>query len=456
MKNIAIIPIRSGSERIKHKNIKLLAGYPLIHYQIECAKQVNGIQKIVVATDNEQYGEIAKQYDVDVIMRPDDMSGPDSKSEDVLLYVLSVLKKSGEIFDNVILLQATSPLNKPEFLRQGLEMIETGNYSSILTYCDFTGFLLDDHELIKRPMSQQKSPYKMETGCFWITNVNKLEQERNRICEPCGYVKVSQRAALEIDTPDDLLIIEALLGKEVREKEKRYFKSRKLTGSYDEYYQPSADPDGNLRDLRNEKENRIEFSIDEIDFINKLKLSDKQNKLLDIGCGCGFVLSAISDNFEKHGIEIVPEAAAIAEQYATKIYTEGIEKIPFQEEFFDVISCLHVIEHISDPITFLKVVHKILKTHGHLIISSPNFDGALARRFGENFRLLHDKTHVSLFSDFSLKELLEDTGFVVDKIEYPFFDTKYFTKENLLKVFDTSTVSPAFYGNIMTLYVRKK
>ena len=117
---------------------------------------------------------------------------------------------------------------------------------------------------------------------------------------------------------------------------------------------------------------------------------------------------------------------------------------------------MHVIEHISDPITFLKVVHKILKTHGHLIISSPNFDGALARRFGENFRLLHDKTHVSLFSDFSLKELLEDTGFVVDKIEYPFFDTKYFTKENLLKVFDTSKMSPAFYGNIMSLYARKK
>ena len=89
-------------------------------------------------------------------------------------------------------------------------------------------------------------------------------------------------------------------------------------------------------------------------------------------------------------------------------------------------------------------------------MGTPDFDSGCARRFGNNFRLLHDKTHVSLFSDFSLKELLEDTGFVVDKIEYPFFDTKYFTKENLLKVFDTSTVSPAFYGNIMTLYVRKK
>ena len=93
MKNIAIIPARSGSQRIKHKNIKLIAGYPLIHYQIECAKQVDEIQKIVVATDSILYGEIAKQYGVDVIIRPDDISGPQTKSEDVLLYVISLIKK---------------------------------------------------------------------------------------------------------------------------------------------------------------------------------------------------------------------------------------------------------------------------------------------------------------------------------------------------------------------------
>ena len=70
--------------------------------------------------------------------------------------------------------------------------------------------------------------------------------------------------------------------------------------------------------------------------------------------------------------------------------------------------------------------------------------------------MLHDKTHVSLFSDFSLKNLLEDFGFVVDRIEYPFFETKYFTNENLLRLFDTSKISPPFYGNIMSLYARKK
>ena len=115
-----------------------------------------------------------------------------------------------------------------------------------------------------------------------------------------------------------------------------------------------------------------------------------------------------------------------------------------------------MIEHIADPVSFIENIWLIMKTHGKLVLGTPNFDCAMARRFGENFRLLHDKTHISLFSDFSLRDLLEDSGFQVDKIDYPFFETEYFTKENLNRIFDTSKVSPAFYGNFMTLYATKK
>lgn len=80
----------------------------------------------------------------------------------------------------------------------------------------------------------------------------------------------------------------------------------------------------------------------------------------------------------------------------------------------------------------------------------------MARRFGEKFRLLYDKTHISLFSDFSLRDLLQDSGLHVDKIDYPYFETEYFNKENINRVFDISKISPAFYGNFMTLYATKK
>ena len=70
--------------------------------------------------------------------------------------------------------------------------------------------------------------------------------------------------------------------------------------------------------------------------------------------------------------------------------------------------------------------------------------------------MLHDITHISLFSSQKLIELLIDLGFRIEKIDYPYFETKYFNKNEILKLFNTKQLSPAFYGNIMTVYLSKK
>ena len=70
--------------------------------------------------------------------------------------------------------------------------------------------------------------------------------------------------------------------------------------------------------------------------------------------------------------------------------------------------------------------------------------------------MLHDESHCSLFGEQGLKDLLIDFGFQVDCIDNPFFDTEYFTMDNLERLFDTSKVSPPFYGNIMSIYATKK
>ena len=81
----------------------------------------------------------------------------------------------------------------------------------------------------------------------------------------------------------------------------------------------------------------------------------------------------------------------------------------------------------------------------------------MARRYGKQFRMYNDPTHITFFSDITLREALEDNGFNVQRIEYPYFETKYFNKESLDKLFDPSiNVSPPFYGNVMTLYCTKK
>ena len=457
VRNLSVIPARSGSQRIIHKNIKLVAGHPLMYYQIECAKLVSDIQKIIVATDDTYYAEIAKSLGADVIMRPASICGPDSKTEETMLYVVDELEKQGEYFDNIVLLQATSPLNKPEYVQKAIDCMKTGTFKSALTYCDFKGFFIDDPETITRPMTQDKKAKRVETGCFWITNIEELKRRNNRICEPCALVKVPSVALLEIDSPDDLRTIEALLEPKVRKEEGGYFEKRNYCGDFeDNYHCLRPDPDGNPRDIAKEKEHKIEVCRDEIKFINELANDGEKRNLLDLGCGPGFVSSAIVDTYDKYGLEISKEAASLAAKYIDNIHVGYLEKDTYPEEFFDVVLCYHVLEHVEDPIELVSNINRTMKTHGHLVVGLPNFDSGAARRYGEKYRMLHDESHISLFSDFGLRSLLEDYGFIVNRIEYPYFETKYFTKENVLRLFDTSKTSPPFYGNIMTIYAQKK
>lgn len=459
MKNLVIIPVRSGSQRIRHKNIKLVAGEPLFSFPIKCAKQVAGVDKIVVATDDENYAEIAKSYGAEVIMRPASISGHDSKSEETLLYVIDKLEENNEKFDNVIMMQATSPFTEPEYISKALNLMEEKKYNSIVTYTQFKGFLLEEDDLLlERPMTQKKIPKKIETGCFWVTNISELKKTKNRICEPYGLVAVSHIASLEIDTPEDLYLVDIIMSRKKNIAEDRYFKKRSVKISDEkDYFDNKEDPDGNVRDVQSEKSKKIALHKKEIDYINNLYTKGEKRNFLDLGCGLGFISSAIdSEKFVKYGLEVSALGIESTREFVDHIHNGELKQKTYPEEFFDVIFCNHVIEHVKDPINFIEIINKILKTHGSLIIGTPNFDSGAARRFKDNFRLLHDKTHISLFSDFSLKRMLEDLGFIVDYIDYPFFETEYFTEENLLRLFDTSKISPPFYGNYMTLYCRKK
>jgi hypothetical protein len=80
----------------------------------------------------------------------------------------------------------------------------------------------------------------------------------------------------------------------------------------------------------------------------------------------------------------------------------------------------------------------------------------VARRFGCNFRLLHDETHVSLFSRTGLHNMLTDFGFRVQRVETPYFETRHFTADNLQRLFDVEQWSPPAPGNIMTFYATKE
>jgi CMP-N-acetylneuraminic acid synthetase/2-polyprenyl-3-methyl-5-hydroxy-6-metoxy-1,4-benzoquinol methylase len=464
MKKIfAILPLRSGSDRIKDKNIRVVGYYPLFVHIIKTCLSINSIDKIIVSTDSKKYQKLINKYfskdKVSVIIRPKNISDGDTKTEDVMMHVLNSMDDS-EFYENVLLVQATTPLTDKNDIEEAIEKINEITIKSVFSVAKSKRFYLNDIEQIKiRPMTQNKKSVSYEAGCFWIVNIDSFKKERNRVIEPFKTVNVSERNALDIDTYQDLELVDAILSKQVRVKEKKYFKSRSVRKKDRLYYKnDNIDPDGLVRNILYEESSRVEFSKDEIRFINNhLKEIEniKRPKFLSIGLGGGYAENKISEKYEKYGIEPDINASKIASKYVDHLFNDTFENVSFDNRVFDVILAHHVIEHVENPIQFIKRISKIIRIGGKLVIGTPDFDSGAARRYGSNYRMLSDVTHISLFSEAGLRELLSDFGFIIDYVDYPYFDTKYFTKDNLEKMLDKDIVSPPFYGNIMTLYATK-
>jgi len=125
MKILALIPARSGSERVANKNIQLLNGKPLIAYALNCAKKSKYINKIVVSTDSNEIAMIAKQYGVEIpFLRPKEISQRDSTEMQFLEHMLNWYKRNEKYTpDLIVLLYPTSPFRKPESVDRAIEEI---------------------------------------------------------------------------------------------------------------------------------------------------------------------------------------------------------------------------------------------------------------------------------------------------------------------------------------------
>lgn len=220
----------------------------------------------------------------------------------------------------------------------------------------------------------------------------------------------------------------------------------------EDYWGNTIDPDGKNRNMLSAEEWRKQ--VEDIKWISDIINIQSSGKLIDIGCGPGYFLSAVDSKWEKHGVDISKVALEIAAKFANVKQGE-FPKLEYKPDYFDVAFMNHVIEHVENPLEYVEAVYRILKVGGVCIIGTPDFDSACARRFKNNYRMLHDKGHIRLFTSTSLIRMLEDYNFRIIHVEYPFFDSIWFTKENLLRMVDESKISPPFYGNHVTVFAEK-
>jgi N-acylneuraminate cytidylyltransferase len=119
IKAVALIPARSGSKRVPHKNVRRLNGHPLIAYTIAAARNAGVFDAVVVSTDSEDYAAVARHYGAEVpFLRDPAIAGSTSPDIEWVLHALDALKGQGRDFDAFSILRPTSPFRKPETIQR--------------------------------------------------------------------------------------------------------------------------------------------------------------------------------------------------------------------------------------------------------------------------------------------------------------------------------------------------
>lgn len=138
LRAVAIIPARANSKRLPNKNIRALAGTPLIGWTIRAAQRAQGIDHIVVSTDGEEIERVAKFFGVDVIRRPDHLASDTALARDAALHAIDTLEAAGHSFDVMVYLQPTSPLRSSADIEYCLERMATGDVDSVASFSEMS------------------------------------------------------------------------------------------------------------------------------------------------------------------------------------------------------------------------------------------------------------------------------------------------------------------------------
>ena len=219
MKNIFIIPARSGSKGIPDKNIKPISGIPMFVWSIIHAKYLASTDDIIcVSSDSEQYLSIAKKWGADVHFRSLNLAEDNTDVEPVLLDVCKQYKI--EANDNIILLQPTSPLRSKETLDKYKNLIDK-NCNSILSLSKTYGFEWKKNDenftrnYAKRLRRQEMNPKFIENGSFYLNKYNLLlknskNNDTNRNDKISKGIVLDDIESMQVDNMQELEIIKFL------------------------------------------------------------------------------------------------------------------------------------------------------------------------------------------------------------------------------------------------------
>jgi len=227
---VAFIPVRGGSKSIPLKNIRPFCGNPLVYWTIKAACECEKIDRVYIATDDERIKKVVEnfQFSKAVVIDRDPSTVTDTAStESAMLDFASKFD-----FDDIILVQATSPLLECDDLTGGIEKYFSDKADSLLSVVPQKRFIWNpngkyaksnNYDPLSRPRRQEFDGYFVENGAFYITSKERLLATNCRLSGNISVYAMHEDTYFEIDELSDWFISEDIKRNRLNTNEKYNF-----------------------------------------------------------------------------------------------------------------------------------------------------------------------------------------------------------------------------------------
>jgi len=223
---LAVIPARGGSRGVPGKNIRVLAGKPLIVHSIETALNCALVNRTVVSTDDPQIADVARGHGAQVIIRPEELAGDTALVIGAIKHAVLEVEQDGQDVDFVLLLEPTSPFRRTEDLDRCIEVLVQDRADSVATFTEShvsPNRLWRLSEDVVEPyiegavpwLPRQKQPVAYElTGQIYGVSRRVLFEDAGSISLLLGRksaVITPRETAMDIDTEFDFMMAEKIM-----------------------------------------------------------------------------------------------------------------------------------------------------------------------------------------------------------------------------------------------------
>lgn len=226
---LAIVPARKGSKGLPLKNIRLLAGKPLLAWPIATARASAHVDRVIISTDDQEFADIAVRHGADApFLRPAELASDTAPSIDFILHAVDTLAGAGDHYGYVVLLEPTSPLTEGTDVDAALEQLVAADADAIVGVSKLEA--AHPAFAVRKSVDGAISPYASDTfgemprrqdieplfvldGSLYISTVGALRRERG-FCHTrtLGY-ETARHKAQEVDDLVDFICIEAIVSK---------------------------------------------------------------------------------------------------------------------------------------------------------------------------------------------------------------------------------------------------